>query len=275
MAEERIPRVVAQVVGEILGGHYYNHTTLNTMLLECGAPGDPPEGNCVVKVTSWLVRAGRDPGVDAFDVLGKVLAHYMDEVTSLPYPRTEADLAKTKQRIHDALARAGLSYHAGGRILGATSSVPTRSLDQLLRARDLRSVEMEFERALKSVLTDPPAALTAACAIVEAVCKVYIADEGLELPGMQTVKPLWKVVQQHIGLDPATLEDNDLKQILVGLSSIVDGLGALRTHGGSAHGRGRKPYSVEPRHARLAIHSAHSLTAFLLETWEHRRKKRS
>ena len=54
---------------------------------------------------------------------------------------------------------------------------------------------------------------------------------------------------------------------------LVDGLGALRTHAGSAHGRGRTAYKVAPRHSRLALNAAHTLVHFLLETWADRRSK--
>ncbi|WP_268594539.1 abortive infection family protein, partial [Escherichia coli] len=47
---------------------------------------------------------------------------------------------------------------------------------------------------------------------------------------------------------------------------------ALRTHASSAHGAGRKIYNLKPRHARLAINSAHTLTMFILESWDDRRK---
>ena len=136
------------------------------------------------------------------------------------------------------------------------------------------AVDIEFERALDHVETDAPAALTSACAIVEALCKVYIDDEGFDPPATQTVKPLWSVVQKHLGLDPAAIEDNDLRQILTGLISVVDGLGSLRTHAGSAHGRGRRAYRPAPRHARLAISAAHAVVAFVLETWDARRAGR-
>ncbi|MCY4059405.1 MAG: abortive infection family protein, partial [Gammaproteobacteria bacterium] len=53
---------------------------------------------------------------------------------------------------------------------------------------------------------------------------------------------------------------------------VVDGVGSLRTHIGSAHGRGRKSYSVHARHARLAVHASHTLVAFVLETWGQRRR---
>jgi hypothetical protein len=51
---------------------------------------------------------------------------------------------------------------------------------------------------------------------------------------------------------------------------VVDGVANVRTALGSAHGRGRKRYRVKARHARLAIHSAHTLVLFLIETWDAR-----
>jgi hypothetical protein len=103
--------------------------------------------------------------------------------------------------------------------------------------------------------------------------KVYIEDNKLDMPADESLKPLWKAASKHLGFDPAAVEDDDLKRILSGLSSIVDGIGALRTHAGSAHGHGKKAYRVQPRHARLAIHASHTLVGFLLETWAERTLK--
>lgn len=267
---ERIPQPVCVVVGDVLGGFYFNHRELETLFLEHGAPAAVPPGNCVEKVTRWLTVVSRDATVDACTILGGVLKHFMDDATQLA-ARPGVDVDKGRQRVRATLARHGMSYISGGRILGAAVGPPTKSLETILRARDLQAISVEFDRALQNVETDPAAAITAACSVLEALFKVYIEDEGLEPPGELTVKPLWKVVHKHIGFDPARVEDEDLKKILSGLASIVDGLGALRTHAGSAHGRGRKAYRVAPRHARLAIHAAHSLATFVLETWDQRR----
>ncbi|WP_431061192.1 abortive infection family protein [Pseudomonas abietaniphila] len=42
----------------------------------------------------------------------------------------------------------------------------------------------------------------------------------------------------------------------------------VRTHASSAHGAGKRPYKLKPRHARLAIHAAHTISAFVIETWD-------
>ena len=149
-------------------------------------------------------------------------------------------------------------------------AAPSRSLREIIQDKDIGSLHDEFNRALAAVESDPPAAATAACASLEAVFKVYIEDHQLPRPNQETVKLLWKTVSKHLGLDPRRIEDNDLKRILSGLSSVVDGIGALRTHAGSAHGRGTMRYHLKPRHARLAVHSAHTLAAFVVESWDER-----
>lgn len=96
-----------------------------------------------------------------------------------------------------------------------------------MKAGDFASIESEFDRALSQVDKDPYAAITASCAIIEAVCKTYIETCSLEMPSKQTVAPLWRVVQQHLGLNPDATLGEDQRKILQGLASIVDGIGGL------------------------------------------------
>lgn len=272
----KIPVAVAAIVNDVISG---SHRDLERLFRMAGAPGEPPALSHASKWKEWLLQTNSDPKVDPHVVLGRVLEEFM-EVDPRPnqfFGREEehavavAKRAKDRQQVGELLARHGLTYRQGGRILSGEAAAPTRSLESVLHERDIAALDIEFKRALENVESDPPAAITSACAIVEALCKVYIEDEGLESPNDQTIKPLWKIVQKHRGLDPAQLADDDLKRILTGLSSIVDGIGAFRTHVGSAHGRGRAAYRPAPRHARLAIHSAHSLVIFVLETWDARK----
>jgi Abortive infection C-terminus len=267
-AVKPLPIPVCSIVGDVLGTIIYHHRTLETLFYEAGAVGEVPQGNCVTKCQTWLKRMHTEVA-DPTAVLGKVLEEFM-EVDRLGDDRQEA----ARQRITDALARFGLSYHQGGLILGAVNALPTKSLKQVLKDRDLAGVDREFERALANVETDPPAAITAACSILESLFKVYIEDtDGLEMPSDQSLKPLWRTASKHLGLDPGTIEDDDVKKVLSGLNSVVDGIGALRTHVGSAHGRGRRAYRLQSRHARLAIHASHTLVGFFIETWDERKRK--
>lgn len=261
------PRPLASIVGEVIGDYYYNHQAIETVFYESGASGSAPEESCVHKVATWLVREGQaDPG-KSFEILGKVLEEFMDGDIA----RHCFDKETSIQRINSALEQYGLAYGFGGKIYGASISTPSRSLGDMLKELLISEINDEFDRAYKSVDTDPPSAVTAACAIVEAMCKSYIAEHALTLPTKQTIKDLWKVVAKHMKLSPERVEDEDLKRILSGLTSITDGVGSLRTHAGSAHGQAKRTYRLEPRHARLAVHSAHTLCLFAMETWQSER----
>lgn len=264
---KEFPRPLASIFGDVIGGYYYHHRTLEMLMYEAGASGEPPEGSCTTKVTEWLVREGRENPSKALGIAGKLMEELMDG----DRPRNSLDMEADRKRLVSALGRYGLTYGSGGRIYGSAVTAPSRTLGEMLRELSIAEIEEEFDRAGRSVDADPPAAVTAACAIVEAMCKAYIAERELELPAKQTIKGLWGVVARDLRLTPDSVEDDDLKRILSGLTSITDGIGSFRTHAGSAHGQGKRAYRVAPRHARLAVHAAHTLCLFTLETWQARR----
>ncbi len=263
-----LPVPVCSIVGGVIGGHGYSHQTLEKMFYEAGAGGEPPPGNRVEKCQTWLKRMHNNVPNPAA-VLGKVVEEFMEVDQLYSAEKQQAG----RKAIQEVLARFGLSYRTGGLILGATTALATKSLTQVLKDRDLTQVDKEFERSLANVESDPPAAITAACSILESLFKVYIEDTGLDMPGDESLKPLWKTASKHLGLDPSAVEDEDIKKILSGMTSVVDGIGSLRTHGSTAHGRGRHPYRMQARHARLAIHASHTLVGFFLETWDERKRK--
>jgi hypothetical protein len=158
----------------------------------------------------------------------------------------------------------------GGHIVTSLGA-PTRTLEEFIRDRDIPSIEHEFHRAMENVESNPREAVSAASNILESLCKVYITEEQLEMPNKQDLKPVWSVVRKHLGFDPSIVEDQDLQTILTGLFAVVDGIGALRTHASSAHGAGKKSYKLAPRHARLAIHAAHTIALYVIESWDKRK----
>ena len=133
------------------------------------------------------------------------------------------------------------------------------------------TVNRDLERALASAENDPEDTVTSACSVVESVCRSVLIELGSPLPTKKDVQGLYQAVRGPLGLTPdkAGVSDdiaNDVRTILGGLNSVVNGVGALRTHGGDAHGRERGYRRIDPRIARLAIHSASTVSLFLVET---------
>lgn len=261
--DNKIPNSVIGAVASVLAAHYYSHSKLNALFMESGAPGDAPEGNCEAKCITWLKRCNEIGEPSPLTILGRLVQPLMDQEPSSWAP----EIAEQQTRIRESLARSHLTYQVNGNISLAGASLATKTLADYLKSGDFASIEVECDRALKQLQSDPHAAITAASSIIEALCKTYIETFQLDMPSVQTITPLWRVVQAHLGLnlDPTLKEDQ--KRILQGLASIVDGIGAYRTHIGSAHGRGVAAPTIDVSEARLAVNASHSLVIFIMERW--------
>lgn len=148
-------------------------------------------------------------------------------------------------------------------------------LERISAEWTLDTVEREFQRAFDNLERDPEAAITAACSMLESLCRSILISRGLEAPRSLDIKSLYKEVREPLGLSPSknipdSEIENDVRAILSAISNAVQGIGALRTHAGTAHGRERGFRRIDPRIARLAVHSASTMSLFLVETWEKR-----
>jgi len=262
-----IPRPVIAVVSEILADNF-THSRINILFSSAGAPGDAPDGNKVDKCHNWLLRCNRKPGVNALAVLGVLLEALLEVEQQTPCWKDQTD------RIYAILRRHNLEYQRGGRILLLGAPTATKDLHERLRANGYATIEDEMRRGTKDLESDPYAAVTAACSLLESVCKVILEDENIELPANQSLKHLWTSLSKALQLGPGSVADEDVRRILSGMFSAVDGIASFRTHVGSAHGRGRVKYVISARHARLAVNAAQTLALFALETHEHRRASR-
>lgn len=143
---------------------------------------------------------------------------------------------------------------------------------------DFDTVQIEIARALPNLKDDPEDAVTAACSLVEAVCRSILIELKLPLPAKKDIEGLLKAVQEPLGLSPGRTDippeiEQDVRQVLGGLTSVAKGVGALRTHGGDAHGHEKGSRRLDARIARLAINAASSIALFLIETWERKERR--
>jgi hypothetical protein len=262
-----IPAPVLAVCAEIVARRE-SHASLNSLFTYAGASGDPPPGSKSSKALDWLRLVNKEESIKPLEVLGRLIENYMEAPLD---PEWDHDFLRDRERIAKILSQFELQHITGGKVVGALGA-PSRMLEEFIRDRDLASIDMEFNRALSNVESNPRDAVSAASNILESVCKVYIADENLEEPSKKDLKSVWTIVRRDLGFDPSAVEDQDLQRILSGLISITDGIGALRTHASSAHGAGKKSYKLEARHARLAVHAAHTTVLFVLESWNKKKQ---
>lgn len=257
---KQIPQSVIGLLGEVIPENE-THAALDSLFLYAGAPGDPPDGSKPVKAMEWLRRCNRNSDVDPIAVLGVIVEHYLGEEEDQFSNRFDF-VQKRNERITKCLKKAGLHE-----LLIHDLSHQSKSLEEAIADLDAEPIEYEFSRAIKSIEDDPFEAVSAASNILESTIRILLEDSGVQLPKKKDLTSLWTCIKKELNLDPSVLEDQDLQRIVSGLGSVVSGIAALRTHSSSAHGRGRFRYKLQRRHVCLAIHSAHSLCLFLIETW--------
>lgn len=159
-------------------------------------------------------------------------------------------------------------------LVDAQSNAPVVSaLSEALAPINFDTVTRDLDRALANADDDPEDSVTSACSVIESVCRSIIVELGVPMPPKKDIQSLYKTVRDELGLNPgAAFRDeiaDDVRTVLSGLASCVQGVGSLRTHGGDAHGRERGfSRRIDARIARLAIHSASAAALFLIETWQ-------
>lgn len=274
ISDVNIPSPIIAVVSDLLANRY-THSRIDYFMGAAGLEGETPSANKLDKVREWLRRANSGGYPDPLAMLGRVIVELMEVDINGPSSWVEpsvaqSSLADDRARVQKVLGEHGLTYVKGGRVTPTGVTAVSKTVEDLIKEHDLSGLQVEFERIYANVESDPAAAVTGSCALLESLFKVYISEEKLEMPSDRSLSPLWKVVRAHLKLEPDRGQEEDVRKVLVGLGSIVDGIGALRTHKGSAHGHENQTDKVLPRHARLSSHSAFTLAAFIIEAWEQR-----
>lgn len=163
-------------------------------------------------------------------------------------------------------------------MLAGKSGAVVGSISAKAATVDFDTVQRDLKRALDSADSDPEDAVSAACSVIESVCRSILVELKLPLPPKRDIDGLVRAVQEPLGLSPgrSDLQEEiaaDVRHVLGGLTTTAKGIGALRTYAGGAHGREKGFKRIDGRIARLAIHGASTLALFLIETWELRQRR--
>lgn len=271
--DDRIPSPVIGVLGEIFDKQY-THSDIERLFTYADAPGDPPDENKVKKTVEWLRRTNKRLE-RPLAVLGTLLEDILEKPAwdskdswDNNEPEWSTMLREHKRQIHAVLAKSGLAYSNGGHI-GSAAAIATVSLRKMIEQGGLAAVEVEMTRALKQVDSDLNAAAHYAGNVLEAALKAYLTKKNVPFNDQtDTLSTLWPLTRTNLGIDPKDLEAKDLKKIASGLNSIVDGTMYMRNKKSAAHGRTEdqlRANLLRPRHAKLVIHSAQTLAAYILE----------
>lgn len=256
-------------------GLYRSAAEIEGFLIACGIDPARGEGSRLPALRGCVNWAARQENGD--ELIGRAIEKVAD-------PRNHAREPEKTQAVLDLnLAADGFEVALfGGRAVlrkrGSGAAV-VGAISDKTATLDFGTVSQDLDRATRNAEEDPEDAVTAACATLEAVCRSILIELEQELPAKKDVSALVRAVQEPLGLSPGRSTDlldliaRDIRKVLSGLTTATEGIGALRTHGGDAHGRERGHRRIDPRIARLAIHAASTVALFLIETWERKMQR--
>lgn len=253
-------------------GIYRSGPKIEQFFLDCGLDMRIGASSRVPATTDFLRRAANE--WDGDERIKRVLLQVCDPREYFSEPEKAAAV---REHVNRALEPDGLAVTVVGGKAILSERLGTGMIIEPFLAKvatiDFDTVQIEIARALPNLKDDPEDAVTAACSLIEAVCRSILVELGLPLPPKKDIEGLLKAVQEPLGLAPGRTDlppeiEHDVRQILGGLTSVAKGVGALRTHGGDAHGREKGFRRIDARIALLAINAASSIALFLIETWE-------
>jgi hypothetical protein len=177
----------------------------------------------------------------------------------------ESLLANINSKVEEELS----ATRAGIEALTATANLPLRDLDaglvEAAKKLNFGAVIEHWQGAQAALGVDPPDATTRASSLIETLCRHIIGVKAVVLPKKEDIQHLYGVAARALGVSPEQQITDDLRAIAGGMNTVVNGIGALRTHAGTAHGHdpGTQPITFE--HARLAVNASGVLATFLMD----------
>lgn len=128
-----------------------------------------------------------------------------------------------------------------------------------------------WEKALERKEIDPEGAITSARTLIESVLKYILDEQSITYNEGADLPILYKEVAKSLNLAPELHNEGIFKQILGGVSSVVNGLGALRNKLGDAHGKSKTNVKPSVRHSELAVNLAGSMAVFLFKSYKEKK----
>lgn len=169
-----------------------------------------------------------------------------------------------------ALKRDGYQVR-DGRIITDTGMPLLNDIKEVATHFDAKHLGDQIQRIEQSVDADPALAIGTAKELVETCCRTILSERGKTVTGNPDIPALTKQALKELKLLPNDISDQakgseTIKRLLNNLATICQGLAEIRNLYGTGHGREGTHRPIKPRHAKLAVGAAVTLTNFLFDT---------
>jgi len=158
------------------------------------------------------------------------------------------------------------------KIIGSDAAPHQEGVADSLSSLDSAEVTELWAKAIQRCESDPEGAITAARSLIESTCKHILDVSWVSYEDSDDAPTLYKKVSKELNLAPDQHAEAMFKRTLSGAVNVVNGLSGIANQYGDRHGGGVGRGKASPRHARLVVNAAGTITAFLVDTWVERKK---
>lgn len=148
---------------------------------------------------------------------------------------------------------------------------------ELVETKELERISFEYIhdqiRKCNSKIGDKDfdGAVTNARSLIESICLFILESKTKEKHEYDgNLIKLYKSVALILKMSPGDYEEENLKQILSGVFSIINGVSGLRNTYGDSHGSSpsKTLYKIDERHAILTVNLSKTITEYLFLSYE-------
>ena len=185
----------------------------------------------------------------------------------------EADVEEAAEELSFFLDFDGYNIEKGGKYyVVLESGKPTSELEANLddfEIGDQQFIQEQLRKCRQKIgSNDYAGAITNARTLVEAVLigiREDLSGESYDYDG--DLPGLYKEIYTQLNLDPGAEDlETNLRQILSGLISVLDGLSGIRNRMSDSHATS---YRADRRHAKLAVDTAKTFVDFILNSYQY------
>lgn len=245
------------------------------------------------ELREWLENSGQTEAAEAIQSC-EIRTHHVDELVELGggdrmWSHFDAEIAAPKElydpvderrtEIRSEIEKA-LRAHAEAEGVALRSvqwvgrfGVSQRTPGQEAATEVLSSLESShvlraWRKALHRRSFDPDGAITAAKAMIEAVCKEVLHERQVDFGPSADLPKLCHLTLEQLSLAPGQQTEKLWRKVLGNCESIVGALSAIRNDHSDAHGPAPDQQVVSEIHADLAVSLAGSMAAFIVSVWQ-------
>ena len=176
---------------------------------------------------------------------------------------TKFNIEEAVEKVNELLKFDGYIINKVGAAYKVTSFEGIEIQPENIEEIENEYISEQIQKCDQKVLqNDFDGAITNARTLAEAIMVDILKKYKPEYEHKGDLTAAYKNIKALLNLDPAAKDyPESIKQILTGLSSIVNGLATMRNEMSDAHARRYRP---EKHHAKLAVNASKTLSEFLL-----------